>query len=171
MLISDAKLQDGWLCLRTQPSEAYRWLCSYKPQEYDIKKSTKQRSKNANALAWKLIGEISKVIGDPPIVVYQYEISCIGGITDTLTCSRTAYEAFDKAFCKDHIGRRTEIVGEDEDAGTVDVLITYGSSDYDTRQMSKLIDNIIQDCKQLGIETPEDEYVNTLVAEWEARNG
>ena len=37
--------------------------------------------------------------------------------------------------------------------GCVNVVLYYGSSTYDTAQMSRLIDNVIQDCKAVGIET------------------
>ena len=33
------------------------------------------------------------------------------------------------------------------------MVLYYGSSVYDTKQMSALIDHIVQDCKALGIET------------------
>ena len=35
----------------------------------------------------------------------------------------------------------------------MNVVFSYGSSTYDTAQMSRLIDNIVQDCKAVGIET------------------
>lgn len=33
------------------------------------------------------------------------------------------------------------------------MLLYYGSSTYDGAQMARLIDNIVQDCKAVGIET------------------
>ena len=42
----------------------------------------------------------------------------------------------------------------------------YGSSTYDTRQMSQLIDNLVQDCKALDIETLTPEKLSLLMEEW-----
>ena len=37
--------------------------------------------------------------------------------------------------------------------GTVDMVNYYGSSVYSTEEMAHLIDLVVQDCKELGIET------------------
>lgn len=170
MQISEARLENGWLSLKTQPTEAYKFVKTFKPADYDIKKSVKSRSKNANALAWALMNEISREVGIPAIEIYREQVKNIGGYATTVTISRNALKSFERAFCREHIARSIEVIGEDEDFNTVDILVTYGSSDYDTKQMSQLIDNIIQDCKQLGIETPEDDYINQLIADWEAHH-
>ena len=44
----------------------------------------------------------------------------------------------------------------------------YGSSTYDTKQMSQLIDNLVQDCKALGIETLTPDKLALLTEEWNA---
>ena len=50
--------------------------------------------------------------------------------------------------------------------GCTNVIVYYGSSTYDSKQMSVLIDRIVQDCKELGIETlPPDELLR-LQEEW-----
>ena len=43
----------------------------------------------------------------------------------------------------------------------------YGSSTYNTKQMARLIDNIVQDCKEQGIETLEDLEIKNMLKEWE----
>ena len=42
----------------------------------------------------------------------------------------------------------------------------HGSSTYDTAQMSKLIDNIVSDCKALGIETLTPDKLDLLKEGW-----
>jgi hypothetical protein len=42
----------------------------------------------------------------------------------------------------------------------------YGSSYYDTAQMSRLIELAVQDCKELGIETRSEEEIASLLGEW-----
>ena len=45
--------------------------------------------------------------------------------------------------------------------------IYYGSSDFDTRQMSMLIDHLVQDARVLGIETRPEEEIKSLLEAWE----
>jgi hypothetical protein len=39
----------------------------------------------------------------------------------------------------------------------------YGSSSYNSKQMSRLIDNLVQDCKEIGIETLDDIEIKELL--------
>ena len=45
----------------------------------------------------------------------------------------------------------------------------YGSSSYNSKQMSRLIDNLVQDCKAVGIETKSDKEIECLLKEWNKR--
>ena len=39
----------------------------------------------------------------------------------------------------------------------------YGSSSYNSKQFSKLLDNLIQDCRSVGIQTLEDREIEDLI--------
>ena len=43
----------------------------------------------------------------------------------------------------------------------------YGSSSFNTKQMSRLIDGVVQDCKACGIETKPQQEIDSLLKEWE----
>ena len=46
-------------------------------------------------------------------------------------------------------------------------MMSYiGSSDYDTTQMSHLIDLIVQDCKAQGIETLTPDKLDAMKVKW-----
>ena len=45
--------------------------------------------------------------------------------------------------------------------------LTIGSSKYDTMQMSKFIEGIVSDCKELGIQTMTPNEIAELVSKWE----
>lgn len=45
-------------------------------------------------------------------------------------------------------------------------MMYYGSSCYDTKQMSSLIDHLVQDCKALGIETLTPQELARMKEEW-----
>ena len=66
---------------------------------------------------------------------------------------------------KNGIGWQTEVMDSKID-GCKNVVLYYGSSTFDTKQMSRLIDNIVQDCKELGIETLTPQQLDALKEEW-----
>ena len=165
MQIADVMFENGWLCLKVQPAESYKFIKSFKQGNYEIVKAKKKRSLNANSMAWALITQIAKRVACSPEDVYRYEIAEIPGQTTGLSLRKEAYVAFKRAFIGDHIGREVKVIGEHGDM--LDVLCRYGSSDYDTAQMSQFIDAIIQDCKAIGIEIPDDARIASLLERWD----
>lgn len=51
-------------------------------------------------------------------------------------------------------------------AGYVNVMSYYGSSVYEPAQMSRLIDLVVHDCKEFGIETLTPSELARLKEEW-----
>ncbi len=60
----------------------------------------------------------------------------------------------------------TEQVDYMPDGTNVVVRCYYGSSQYNTKQMSRLIDNLVQDCKAVGIETDTPEEIERIKYLW-----
>ncbi len=56
--------------------------------------------------------------------------------------------------------------GDSKIEGYVNVRSYYGSSQYDTAQMSRLIDLIVQECRQQGIETATPQELARYKEEW-----
>lgn len=52
--------------------------------------------------------------------------------------------------------------------GCENLVLYYGSSEYDSRQMSRLIDMIVQDCKACGIPTATPEEIARMMDRWGA---
>jgi hypothetical protein len=50
--------------------------------------------------------------------------------------------------------------------GCTNVILYYGSSSYNVAQMSRLINIIVEDCRQVGIETKSEEEVASLLQQW-----
>lgn len=48
------------------------------------------------------------------------------------------------------------------------MILYFGSSSYDTVQMSRLIDLLIEDCKAQGIETATPDEIARYKEEWRA---
>lgn len=43
----------------------------------------------------------------------------------------------------------------------------YGSSSFNSKQMSRLINDLVEDCKEVGIETKSDAEIKSLLESWD----
>ena len=76
------------------------------------------------------------------------------------------YDTFVRAWSSRGIGWRVQIV-DDAGMGSKTVFAYYGSSIYDTKAMSRLIDSLVQEAKALDIETRPPEEVAALLEAWQ----
>lgn len=140
------------------------------PVKVDIKKASKHRSLSANAFAWVLIDQIAEKTGLPTSEVYRNAILEIGGISDLYGMKEEAFESFCEIWTKGHLGRQVQIVPGSKRPGWVNVRAWKGSSDFDSAQMARLIDSLIQDAEALGIATVPDSEVERMVSQWGAKS-
>lgn len=130
-----------------------------------VGKFKQKRSLDANAYAWVLIGKIAEKTQVPKNEVYREAIRGIGGNYDVVCIKEDAAESLRKAWERNGIGWQTEVMLSKLD-GCTNVLLYYGSSTYDTGQMSRLIENLIQDCEALGIEVKSQAEIDSLLNSW-----
>ena len=142
----------------------------------EIKKASKHRSLDANNYCWKLIDLITAKLQDTdpkgkwtPEKVYRHAIKEIGGISDIYGVKEEAVERFKEIWIGKHIGRQVEILPGSTKPGWLNVKAWLGSSDFDSQQMSRLINSLVQDAEALGIPTISDEEAERMVAQWGAR--
>ena len=131
-----------------------------KPLSITAKISRKKRSLDANAYYWVLCGRLAEALHISKsrchnIMLARYgQLEVLDGhlvyvvVPDTPDGAEKAMEADTY-----HIKPTSEV-----QAGADGTLFrTYkmlrGSSDYDTREMSELINGLVTECKQVGIET------------------
>lgn len=173
LTITDEKIcsEDGvtWLCLKAADPAAARRFCMTQDKpgivyDVEIKPHREKRSLDANGLYWNLVGELSKAVNEPPETIYRSHIRDIGNY-ETLCIQKKALASFKPRWCSGHLGRMVETRAS-KLPGCVTVLAYYGSSDFDTRQMSHLIDNCIQDCRSVGVETMPPDKIALLKEEW-----
>lgn len=127
-----------------------------------------RRSLDANAYAWVLIDKIAHEQGIGKKEVYREAIRNIGGVSDVLCMQTVAVDQFRRIWERNGIGYQTEIMPS-KLPGCTNVVAYYGSSTYDTKQMSALIDQLVQDAKALGIETRTPEQIEYLISDWRER--
>lgn len=127
----------------------------------EIKEYRKKRSIDANAYAWVLIDKLSEALHIGKTEIYRNSIRDIGGVSDYYCMVSEAYPAFKQCWESQGIGWQTEVQPSKLN-GCVTVTAYRGSSEYDERQMSALIDHLVQDCKALDIETMTPEELQRL---------
>ena len=132
----------------------------------DIKKASKHRSLSANAYAWVLIDKIAEKTGESVTDVYQHAIREIGGVSELYGVREAAFESFKQLWCSDHLGRQVEIIPGSSKPGWLNVKAWKGSSDFDSTQMARLIDSLIQEAEQQGIPTISDQEAERMLGKW-----
>lgn len=150
---------------RENPCELYESLKDV-PVRVEISKASKHRSLSANNYAWVLIDKIAAATGKTVTEVYQNAIREIGGISDYYGMKEEAYLSFCEIWTKGHLGRMVEIIPGSTKPGWINVRAWKGSSDFDSAQMARLIDSLIQDAEALGIPTIPDKEVERMVKQW-----
>lgn len=133
------------------------------PVDVLIKKHRSLRSLDANAYMWVLVGKIAETIS-PPMDKQEVYLLMLrrygqGGQVSILSSQF------------DNIIREFEyhkVLGTSTANGKefthADVLV--GSSKYDTKEMSVLIDGVIQEARDLGIDTDTPEQIARFKERW-----
>ena len=169
---TDAKLEGGWLLVKIPRESLGRvmgWIRKKKDRPYDlaIKEHRKKRSLDANAYAWVLIGKLAAEMHLTPLEVYRQAIRGVGGNCTIMCVQEKDVQQFRKCWESNGLGWPCDDLGPSQVVGCRNLAAYHGSSTYDTRQMSRLIDNLVQDCKALDIETLPPEKLSLLLEGWE----
>ena len=134
-----------------------------KDLDLQVKEHRDKRSLNANAYAWVLINEIANKLRLDKEECYiemlkHYGQSEVISVKQGIDISR---------YIKYY-----ELLGESELNGKVfeHYRVFKGSSEMDTREMAVLIDGIVQEAKQLDIETMTPNQILEMEAAWRAEN-
>lgn len=155
------------LSIRSDLSEMFNEL-QYDDVDIEIKKHSKRRSLDANALAWALIDQIAAKTKIKKSEVYRNAIRDIGGVSDIVCVQNVAVEKLVKGWEAHGSGWQAEIVPS-KIPNCSNVTLYYGSSVYDSRQMAALIDSLLQDCEALGIPTRSQQEVEKSLELWQRK--
>lgn len=158
-----------WLMLKPEkPGQAQMTVGKLKPGKrytVTIKEYRKPKSLNANNYFWNLCSEIAEKLGRTKNDIYIDYIKEVGIFKD-FRLTRDEAETFRVAWSEMGTGWPTEDVDYDQDGDRIIVRAYYGSSRYNGKQMSRIIDMAVQDAKSLGIETLTPEELARMNLEW-----
>lgn len=165
----------AWVSFQVPSPVEARGICESMTQgeryTAEIKKLSKKRSLDANSYYWLLVGKLSKAIGISMsychnIMLRRYgTFKLFGGqvmyvvLPDTDEASR---EADEDEEC--HI-KPTSQVKEGKDGLMYRTYIMLkGSHEYNTTEFKNLVEGIIDECKQVGIETATPDEVSKMIS-------
>lgn len=128
-------------------------------KQYEIKEHRNKRSLNANSYCWLLCTKIAELLNSTKNEIYLEELKKYGQVLIVPVGKDKKPDGYFKYF--EFEGRR-QLNGV-----IVDFYKVFkGSSEYDSKEMSILIDGIVQDCKELDIETLDDIRIKELIERW-----
>ena len=142
------------------PEEIVKWLLSQDREKiFEIKEKKRRRSLNANAYAWTLIGKLADALRISKDQCYLLMLKRYGQSEMVSVVSEIDVRGYFKYY---------EAVGETELQGKnfTHYRVFKGSSEYDTREMSILVDGIVSECHEVGIETMTPSELAKLKELW-----
>lgn len=125
----------------------------------------KKRSLDANAYCWVLIDKLSEKLNISKEELYRGYIKNIGGNNTVVCVPDKAVGELIKGWQHNGLGWQTDTLPSKIE-GCTNVILYYGSSTYDTEQMSRLIDMVIQDCEAVDISTMTPRELAMLKQGW-----
>ena len=142
----------------------------YEGKDYEVtfKEYKKKRSLDANAYMWVLAG---KIANHPDILISKEEVYKQAirdyGVSEAFPVRNDLMEYILQDHVNKGLGYSFDIIGPCKNyEGYTNVMFYYGSSGYDSAKMSKLIDGMIEDAKDLGIETLPAGEIERMKREW-----
>lgn len=117
-----------------------------------VKEYKPRRSLSQNAYLWVLLNEIGKKVNRSKEAVYRDFVRDYG-VFEILPIRNEAVENFKFKWGKNGLGWITEDLGESKMKGFTKLIAYYGSSTYNREEMRRLIDAVVSDCQDLGIQT------------------
>ena len=132
-----------------------------RPWELELKRFRKKRSLDANAYMWVLVDKLADKLGARKEDVYREAIRDIPGVWQFACVQLKDADELARLWTGRGIGWQVdEMPSKIEGCKT---LIFYkGSSEFDTKQMSTLIDYLVEECKAQHIETMSPDELSRL---------
>lgn len=124
-------------------------------------KHRNKRSLNANAYCWVILQKIAEVLHQDKWNVYLEMLGKYGVFTHIIVKPNVVDKVKEE-------WRTVKELGEVSVNGMTGIQLQcyFGSSTYNTKEMSVLIDGIVYEAKELGIETLPPDELERMKIEW-----
>lgn len=133
-----------------------------KPVEVTVKRWSEKRTMTANAYLWVLLTEIGNALRESKEQIY-FDMLKAYGQGGAVSVEERFAESFGRSY-KYH-----EKLGESTLNGKTFVHFRFwvGSSEYNREEFSILLDGVVNEARNLGIETKPKEEIESLLKEYE----
>lgn len=134
--------------------------------DLEIKKHRNKRSLNANAYAWVLMGKIAEKLSPLGVLEYYRRVIKETGIkTDIICVPEKAVETVITGWEHNGAGWLAERM-DSKLKGCVNLRLIYGSSSFDSAEMARFVDYIVQDAEAIGIPTVTETELQRMLGGW-----
>lgn len=123
-----------------------------KPLTVQVKEYRQKRSLSQNSYLWVLLDKLAQKLNRSKEEIYKMYIKDYG-VFEVLPLRNDAVAEFNRRWGKQGLGWFCEDLGESKLNGYTKIIAYYGSSTYNTQEMTRLIDAVVQDCREQGIDT------------------
>lgn len=130
-----------------------------------MKEYRKRRSLDANSYCWVLLQKLAEKLHTTKEELYIEKVRSIGPF-EIVPLKKEAVQRWIESWKEKGLGWYAETQRESKIDGYVNVMCYYGSSEYDTAEMSRLIGEIVNDCRDMGIETIPPDELNDMMKRW-----
>ena len=127
-----------------------------------IKENRKKRSLNANAYFWVLLNDLAIKLNTTRDELYKHYVREYGVSQMVLVSGKDKAEAkkeFIDRWAKSHDSSGWFA----EDFGNA-IMVYFGTSTYDSKEMSRIINAVVEDCKASGINTLTPDEIAHMVS-------
>ena len=156
------------MCLKVNEAAPARQFVMTKQNclyDVEIKQRREKRSLNANSYMWALLDKLADVLHTTKEELYLEKVRRYGKYKE-FHLTDDEYKTFRVAWESMGTGWPTEQVDYTPDGQRLVIRAYYGSSRYNTKQMVRLLDSIIEDCRDQDIETMTERELSLLKEEW-----
>jgi hypothetical protein len=158
------------LVLDTNELDIVEQLKNENKLNIEMKKWYKKRSLDANSYCWVICDLIAKELSKNGITtkeeIYKDAILQVGTFEPCIAQEKT-FENFKRIWEKQGLGFLVQEVSRKDKC--IKVNCYYGSSTYNSKEMSLLIEILVQLAKSLNIETKSKAEIDSLLKEWDKK--
>jgi len=133
-----------------------------------IKKWSDKRSLDANAYFWVLADKVAAKTGKLKLEYYRQAVKDIGGNSTAICIQNEALSDLIDGWEHNGLGWVCDIFPSKIE-GCTNVILYYGSSTYDKDTMARLINYVLDDCREYNIETKSQEEIDSILTHWGGR--
>lgn len=143
-------------------SECIKWLMDAPERLYEVKDYHQKRSNIANNLMWHCLGELAAALLTDKWSLYLLMLKRYGKFTYILVHPK-AVEATQKQWRESEVLNTVNVNGQE----SVQMLCYYGTSTYDSKEFSVLLEGIFSEMEESGLTPPPSTEMRRAIEELE----